>query len=809
MSQGVWSTINPETTSGTMLAGLLTDFKDAIMTGFAGTSRPSQIEAGGTWIDTTSQGAPNYQWIYKLWTGTVDVEIFRISILSGFGGALTAKDSFEVRQYSGDTDFGILELVKQRLPTASNGQVLSGDVVAEYRFVGRTATGTSPTVAHMRFTATDDQTTAEYGGTFSFFSTPDASAVITEHMRFIASLVETLVPHKINSLQLVGQDVATTATINPLSASKVLVEFTGATATAIQGIDNAAATQMIILHNRSSAVVTLNHLDLAATANQRMKFPNGSNYQLGVDGSVCLYYCTTESLWKLRWSGSPKTAITRTLTTIKGTLNQWTAPAEVNRVRIVTYRNRFYPFNGSSFTDNFGNMYIWGVNSIAGVLGVGDLANRSSPVAVLGGLNCQPNLSEYTGKPSIIDTKGDVYLWGFGSSGILGDGTTTNKSSPVVAIGGLKFTALFVSNTSAMALTESGKAYAWGANGNGSLGDGTVAAKSSPVAVLGDLRFTRISTGNAQTSGNGHAFIGLTKDGVAYAWGNNNFGNLGLGDVTPRSSPVAVLGGLTFKKIESGYDSTSGYQGMYSYGLTPAGVLYMWGANTKGSLGVGDTTPRSSPVAVLGGLNFVDVRTGFSAAGVLFALTEDGTLYAWGANAHGQLGVGDTVARSSPVAVLGGLKFIAVYPTQTNCYALTEDGDLYAWGNNQQGALGVGDVTPRSSPVAVLGGLKFCGFTSITGVLSHGMTKDGSVYSWGESNDLGELGIGPAPDTGYSSPILVVGPAGGRADIPHQVTVVDVVPGQTYDVLLAQNMSYFGSTPIGVNVDSATIEYDK
>src|ERR1700751_3133925 len=157
-----------------MLAGILTDFKDAFVSGFSGTSRPLNLQAGGMWIDSTNQSSPNYYWSFKMFTGSTDIEIFRISILNSIGGTLTADSSFEVEHIAADTAGAILQFIKNRV--VNNAQVLSGDSVGEIRFVGTTNTGSNPTVAYFKFTATDDMTSSVNGGTFSLYSTPDASS---------------------------------------------------------------------------------------------------------------------------------------------------------------------------------------------------------------------------------------------------------------------------------------------------------------------------------------------------------------------------------------------------------------------------------------------------------------------------------------------------------------------------------------------------------------------------------------------------------------------------------------------------------
>jgi alpha-tubulin suppressor-like RCC1 family protein len=131
-----------------------------------------------------------------------------------------------------------------------------------------------------------------------------------------------------------------------------------------------------------------------------------------------------------------------------------------------------------------------------------------------------------------------------------------------------------------------------------------------------------------------------------YAWGNNDTGQLGNnnGAIFMRSSPVAIVGGLKFMDLAVGHN--------YAVGLTTSGDAYSWGDNsTGGQLGDNSaTTARSSPVAVVGGLKYAKVGCGFF---MTSAMTQAGGLYSWGFNSFGQLGDGTTVSRSSPVVQVG------------------------------------------------------------------------------------------------------------------------------------------------------------
>jgi alpha-tubulin suppressor-like RCC1 family protein len=359
----------------------------------------------------------------------------------------------------------------------------------------------------------------------------------------------------------------------------------------------------------------------------------------------------------------------------------------------------------------------------------------------------------------------------------------------------LRFTR-FYSGESSYGLTYSGVSYAWGLNSSGQLGLGDVASRSSPVAILGGLKFSNIFKG---TVGEQIAF-GLERDtGILYAWGANSNGQLGVGNIASRSSPVAVLGGLKFRKVAVG----SGC----AVGLDHTGVAYAWGLNSSGELGLGDLIPRSSPVAVLGGLVFRDVHVIPNSSNSFYGITEYGDLYAWGGNINGQLGIGSTADKSSPTLIVGGLRFekLAKLCSGNSSVVAIQKGTgiAYSWGNNGSGELGVGDIVPRSSPVAVLGGLKFSNVI-LGDTFAYGEASDGRHYAWGVNTD-GQLGDGTT--VAKSSPVLVQGLTQPYFVAPI-IKVVPVVKGSTYKIKVGGGVSFFGDTNIGTNSRSITIAYE-
>lgn len=695
--QQVWSTINPDTTSGVMLAAILTDFKDALMSGLSGTSRPSQLTAGGMWVDTTNQLTPNYYWSFKIWTGTVDIEFFRLNINTGFGGPLNAEENFEIRQISADTVGALQALIKQRI--LLNGQLLNGDTVGEIQFIGRTITSTNPTVAYIKWVTTDDETTSDYGGTLSFFTTPDAGSAISEHLRLISGQVEPLVQLKINALRLVSQNISTATSVIQLSAEKCIVEFTGSTLSDIKGMNSGQESRVVTLHNRSSVIVTLKHENASAADEDKFHFPSSSDYAIEIDGTISLIYSTADERWKLYSTHDIR--FENDNETITGIFSKWTAPAGATKINISTHKRKRaarvgqMDDNSSFLIDKYGKMYSWGVNT-RGQLGVSDTTPRSSPVAVSGGIRFMET-SEYNNDPS----------------------------SYMVAIG------------------DDGVTYAWGTNTLGSLGVGDVVARSSPVAVLGGFSFHRVYRGGTMN-------IGMLADGSLYAWGRNSSGGLGVGDVTNRSSPVAVLGGLTFLNL---YITPSGITSAI-IAMEKSGNLYSWGDNSNGVLGLNDITKRSSPI-IISTLSGIKIKKFFS-NGSSYALDEDGNLYGWGLNSIGQLGLGNITNKSTPTLIMASVKDFWAFSNRL-VFAKTIAGIIYSWGTNSFGELAVGDTTNRSTPTLILGGFDFVDFSEVQDTASPGLgilgrTEDGVVYGWGFGGAIADSSI-----SNRTSPVLAVG----------------------------------------------------
>ncbi len=298
-------------------------------------------------------------------------------------------------------------------------------------------------------------------------------------------------------------------------------------------------------------------------------------------------------------------------------------------------------------------------------------------------------------------------------------------------------------------LDEGGVAYCWGFNGDGQLGmgldvggSGPVFATPQPMAVAGALTFSLLNGGAYHT-------CGLTLSSNPYCWGKNIDGRLGAASAgTTANAPAHVDGGQVFGSIRAG--------GAHTCSLTQGGRVNCWGANGEGQVGVvlggiitSDSLTFGSPVPVMPATIFSNVSAGGLHS---CALTSTGAPWCWGYNTSGQLGNGTSTGSTFPVLVSGGLTLVSITTGLAHSCGLTAAGAAWCWGTNANGELGDGTILLRTTPVLVSGGLTFA---SIAAGASHtcGVTPAGVAYCWGK-NSSGQLGDGT---TGSATGPVAVG----------------------------------------------------
>lgn len=490
-----------------------------------------------------------------------------------------------------------------------------------------------------------------------------------------------------------------------------------------------------------------------------------------------------------------------------------------------------------------GALKCWGANSY-GQLGDGTTTARSTPIDVTGLGSGVASVATGNGHTCAQMTSGGVKCWGANANGQLGDGTTTSRLTPV-DVSGLPsgISAIVAGYLSTCAITSSGTMKCWGYNAFGQLGDGTSTQRTTPVDVVGVSGVAEIAAGwyhtcarrtdgalvcwganvsgqlgvggrtNVSTppttptlsngvqhvaaGGNGQTCVIAGSASGIFCWGNNASGQLGTGMFGAVISPAAVTGlssgttsfGLgTFHTcaVSGGaakcwgygpggqlgdgtnplYRTTPGNVTGLSSGvtsvvsgvnhacaLTSAGAVKCWGQGGSGSLGNGSTTSSGTPVDVTGlGAGVTAIS---SAGGQFTCALTGGGVKCWGLNFNGQLGDGTTTNRSTPVDVTGLTSGVtAIAAGATHACAVTTGGAVKCWGANEAGQLGNSSTVGSPTPVDVVGLPGAVTGVTAGGAHSCAVTGGGAAYCWGR-NTLGQLGA--VPYTNRSTAALVAG----------------------------------------------------
>jgi alpha-tubulin suppressor-like RCC1 family protein len=362
-----------------------------------------------------------------------------------------------------------------------------------------------------------------------------------------------------------------------------------------------------------------------------------------------------------------------------------------------------------------------------------------------------------------------VKCWGDNAFGELGDGTTTNSSTPVTVSGLTGATAIAAGGEPpddaletdyehTCALVAGGQVKCWGNNQIGQLGNGTTTSSSTPVTVstltgANGVGLTPLTGATAIAAGGYHT-CALVSGGKVECWGYNNYGQLGNGTRTDSHTPVTVSG------VSGATEITAGYQ--HTCARVSGGFVKCWGYNMDGELGNGvDGHPlngngpglfSSTPVTVARLAGATAIVAGHDDT---CALVSGGAARCWGLNSAGALGDGTTRYSNTPVPVTGlsGATAIAA-GWGFNC-AVVAGGAARCWGDNAFGELGNGTATDSLTPVSVSG---LSGATAITAgsgsFFACALVSGGPAKCWGNNFD-GQLGDGTTDSS--SIPVDVTG----------------------------------------------------
>jgi alpha-tubulin suppressor-like RCC1 family protein len=285
-------------------------------------------------------------------------------------------------------------------------------------------------------------------------------------------------------------------------------------------------------------------------------------------------------------------------------------------------------------------------------------------------------------------------------------------------------------------IIDGGHVWAWGNNLNSQIGTSENDYEISPVKINNLSNIIALAKGSAAN----HC-LALNENGTVWSWGDNEYGQLGLGtnDVVNSNTPMMI------EKIFGVVALSAGRS--HSVALKDDGTVWTWGDNTYGQLGHINQEKSSIPKKIYGLQNVVSVEAGYNHS---MALRKDGTVWTWGKNINGQLGIGNQKNTNKPIKVQGLENIVYISAGASHCLAIKNDGTVWSWGWNDYGQLGDGSFESKNRPVQAK--IKNVVKVSSGGLHSVALTAEGTVFAWG-ANSFGQLG--KSSNRNYAMPVKV------------------------------------------------------
>ncbi len=408
--------------------------------------------------------------------------------------------------------------------------------------------------------------------------------------------------------------------------------------------------------------------------------------------------------------------------------------------------------------------YCFGYNDY-GKLGINFFDYHKTPVAVEQG--SMPFLST-----AIISSGGyftcsvntnNTYCWGDGHLNQLGNNSTLYHSNPTATHKGemqsLNVKTISSGDSHVCAIGFDNRAYCWGRGNNYQLGNGSLTNKPTPVAVSqGEMISYEVK---AISSGYTHTCV-IGSDDHGYCWGNNSSGQLGNNSTLSSPTPVQIYQGsmpsLNIKAISA--------KGNVTCAIGFDDKAYCWGDGTSGQLGQSLLENSLSPVAIPQGVmpdpRIKKITIGYS--NFVCAIGFDDKAYCWGQQPYGEFGNNSSSSSRTPVATWQGsmtdTKIKDLSAGAFHVCVIGFDDKAYCWGNNSSGQLGDDSNSNRRTPVAVSSStLNTQRFKKISGGNNHtcAIGYDDRLYCWG-NNELGQLGVIKTSLLGHDTPQLILPP---------------------------------------------------
>jgi alpha-tubulin suppressor-like RCC1 family protein/subtilisin family serine protease len=383
---------------------------------------------------------------------------------------------------------------------------------------------------------------------------------------------------------------------------------------------------------------------------------------------------------------------------------------------------------------------------------------------------------------------GNLYFYRVSATNSYGDSPYSNEASalpgaPVI------YGAVAGGTSHSVGVSDNGSVWTWGGNVSGQLGNNSTINSLVPIQVVGLNDIVQVAAGANHT-------LALSQNGDVWTWGSNSGGQLGDGSLVNKRVPVFVIGNM--EQVAGGYSHTAA--------LKADGTVWTWGDNAYGQLGIGTTNRSTVAVQVTGLASNV---TAVAARGYhTVALKANGTVWTWGHNAYGQLGIGTTNRSTVAVQVAGLSNIVAIASGKYHTLALDSSGKVWSWGINGSGQLGNGTLIGRSTPglvsnltscVEIIAGDNYtiaiaqdrkvwtCGYGNY-GQLGNGLTENRStpVRAQGLANILG-IGAGGTHGLalGYDGAVWTWG-SNGSGQLGIDTTTKKTVPGKINLDLITQ-----------------------
>ncbi len=376
-----------------------------------------------------------------------------------------------------------------------------------------------------------------------------------------------------------------------------------------------------------------------------------------------------------------------------------------------------------------GTLWSWGSN-YAGQLGNGTTTNQLTPAQV-GTVATWRQVSAGQQHAAAVRQDGTIWAWGNNDYGQLGTGARSTQLRPVPLLNAATtWTSVSAGGLHTVAQRQDGTVWAWGALERGQVGatgqlyvGAGAGPQFTPRQLLPADTWQQVGAGSLHSAA-------IRADGSLWTWGGNAYGQLGNGAVATsftQYEPARVGTATNWQSVSAGY--------YHTVALRQDGTMWAWGGNSGGMVGNGTTIDQPTPVQVGTGYTWRSVSAG---PGFTLAIRADGTLWAWGYNYEGQLGIGSTVGQQNvPTQVGTATNWASLGPGWYHALATRTDGTLWAWGSNVAGQLGLGTTSSQGNqqrtPVQVGTATNWA---SVAAGISHSVARrtDGTLWAWGSGN---------------------------------------------------------------------------